>query len=293
MRNLTEANLTYAVLEKLKDCRDPRFKQVMSSLIRHLHAFVRDVELTEAEWLTAIRFLTATGQKCDEKRQEFILLSDTLGVSMLVDAINHRGPEGATETTVLGPFFVRGAPELASGADVSAGVSGEPVFVSARVSTPDMKPIAGAEVDIWQTDGQGRYDVQIHDLDGPQLRAKFRTAADGSFSFRTVKPSSYPIPTDGPVGEMLVRMGRHPYRPAHIHFMVSAPGYESVITHLFVEGDGYLDSDAVFGVKDSLVVPFVRHETGNAPDGTTMQTPFYTVHYEFGLKTAARIAERV
>jgi len=284
MRDLSESTLTAAVLERLVDCRDPRFQQVMSSLIRHLHAFVRETELTEAEWLTAIQFLTATGQRCDDKRQEFILLSDTLGVSMLVDAINHRMPEGATESTVLGPFFVQGAPSLPNGADLAPGIAGEPVFVSGSVRTPDGDPIAGATVDVWQTDAEGNYDVQMKELDGLRLRAQFQSGSDGRFSFRTVKPSSYPIPTDGPVGQMLARMGRHPYRPAHIHFKISAPQHQTVVTHIFVEGDAYLDSDAVFGVKDSLVAPFVRHPPGVAPDGSRLQEPFYTLEYDFGLK---------
>lgn len=287
MRDLTEANLTDAVLAKLVGTPDARLQQVMTSLIRHVHAFIREVELTEAEWFAGIQFLTATGQQCDDKRQEFILLSDTLGVSMLVDAINHRKPAGATESTVLGPFYVPGASELPNGANLGAGLRGDPALFSGRVLTVGGRPIPEAQIDTWQADAEGFYDVQRPNLHGMRLRGKFRTDVQGRFWFWTVKPTEYPIPTDGPVGHMLLKMGRHPYRPAHIHTIVSAPGYESVTTHVFVEGDRYLDSDAVFGVKNSLVVGFVRHEPGTAPDGTKMDRPYCTVNYDFGLKVAA------
>jgi hydroxyquinol 1,2-dioxygenase len=286
MRNLTEANLTEAVLGKLEGATDPRFKQIMTSLIKHLHAFVREVELTEEEWFTGIQFLTATGQKCDDKRQEYILLSDTLGVSMLVDAINHRKPSGATESTVLGPFYVTGAPEMPLGANIAEGVKGEPTYFSGRVRASDGKPIAAATLDLWSTDGEGWYDVQLKQSESMRARGKIKTDADGRYRFWTIKPVSYPIPTDGPVGKMLLKMGRHPYRPAHTHMIVSAPGYEPVTTHVFVESDPYLESDAVFGVKNSLVANFARHEPGVAPDGKRMGVPYYTVGYDFGLKPA-------
>ena len=283
MRNLSEATLTDAVLAKLAGATDARFKQIMMSLIKHLHAFVREVELTDEEWLTGIEFLTATGQKCDQKRQEYILLSDTLGVSMLVEAINHRKPSGATQSTVLGPFYVPGAPEKPLGADIAEGVEGDPTYFSGCVRATDGKPIAGATLDLWSTDGQGCYDVQ-RGADAPmRARGKIRTDANGCYSFWTIKPVSYPVPTDGPVGRMLLKMGRHPYRPAHTHMIVSAPGYETLTTHVFVEGDRYLDSDAVFGVKNSLVAPFVRHEPGVGPNGRQMERPYYTVVYDFGL----------
>ena len=283
MRNLTEQNLTEAVLAKLEGATDARFKQVMTSLVKHLHAFVREVQLTEQEWATGIQFLTATGQKCDDKRQEFILLSDTLGVSMLVDAINHRKPSGATESTVLGPFYVAGAPELPIGSDIAEGVEGEPTYFSGHVLSPDGNPVAGATLDLWSTDGEGWYDVQLADAKGMRARGKIKTDTQGRYAFWTVKPVSYPIPTDGPVGKMLLLMGRHPYRPAHTHMIISAPGYEPVTTHVFVEGDKYIDSDAVFGVKNSLVAEFARHESGVASDGRRMNKPYYTVSYDFGL----------
>ena len=205
---------------------------------------------------------------------------------MLVDALNHRKPTGATESTVLGPFYVPGAPELPNGTNLAVGLPGEPTLFSGRVLTVDGKPIPGAQIDTWQADAEGFYDVQRPNLNGMRLRGKFRTEAQGRFWFWTVKPTAYPIPTDGPVGQMLLNMGRHPYRPAHIHTIVSAPGFEPVTTHVFVEGDRYLDSDAVFGVKDSLVVDFVRHEPGIAPDGTKLDRPYFTVQYDFGLQAA-------
>ncbi len=283
MSNLTEQNLVNAVLEKLEGAKDPRFKEVMTSLIKHLHAFVRETELTEAEWIRGIQFLTATGKKCDDKRQEYILLSDTLGVSMLVDAINHRKPGGATETTVLGPFYVSGAKDMPMWADIAGDAPGEPAYVFGRVLDVGGKPIAGSVIDVWQTDGEGFYDVQRPGGNETYARGKFTTAADGRYGFRTVKPVSYPVPTDGPVGKMLLGMGRHPYRPAHVHAIVSAPGYEKVATHLFVEGDAYLDSDAVFGVKHSLVVQFKPHTAGPTPDGGKSTAPFCTAEYDFRL----------
>lgn len=283
MSNLTEQNLVDAVLEKLQGAKDPRFKQVMTSLIRHLHAFVRETELTEAEWFAGIQFLTATGKKCDDKRQEYILLSDTLGVSMLVDAINHRKPGGATETTVLGPFYVSGAKDMPMWADIAGDAPGEPAYVFGRVLDVGGKPIAGATIDVWQTDGEGFYDVQRPGGNESYARGKFTTAADGRYGFRTVKPVSYPVPTDGPVGKMLLGMGRHPYRPAHVHAIISAPGYEKVATHLFVKGDAYLDSDAVFGVKRSLVVDFKSQPSGPTPDAKKSTEPFCTAEYDFRL----------
>ncbi len=274
-----EDRITEAVAARLDGAADARFREVMASLIRHLHAFVRETALTEAEWRAGIEFLTATGQKCDHTRQEFILLSDTLGVSMLVDAINHRRAEGATESTVLGPFHVRDAPEFPNGADLAAGVEGEPVYFAGTVRAVSGTPVGGALLDIWSTDGEGWYDVQ---KPGGALRARgrIRSDGDGRYAFWTVKPVSYPVPTDGPVGRMLLAMGRHPYRPAHTHMIVSAPGFAPLTTHVFVEGDPYLDSDAVFAVKRSLVVPFERQAPGTAPDGRRMSAPYHTVRFD-------------
>lgn len=288
MPNELETKLTDAVIARLSPEAEPRFRQIMQSLIRHLHGFVREVELTEEEWFEAIKFLTATGQKCDDKRQEFILMSDVLGVSMLVDAINHRSAEGTTETTVLGPFFVHGAPEIENGGDMAAGWSGEPTYVSGRVLSTEGKPIAGALLELWQSNSEGSYDVQLADTGGKQLRAKLRTDAEGRFRLRTILPTSYPVPTDGPMGLVLARMGRHPMRPAHLHFMVSAPGYETVVTHLFVKGDPYLESDVVFGVKDSLIVDFKRSESQAEAQKLGLTAPFYRASYDFVLQPAGK-----
>ena len=281
MGNAIEENLTEAVLARLTGAKDPRFRQIMTSVITHLHAVIRETELTEEEWFTAIQFLTSTGKKCDQRRQEYILLSDTLGVSMLVDSINHRMPAGATQATVLGPFYVSGAKEMPMWADIGEGVAGEPAYVSGRVLDLSGTPIAGAMLDVWQTDGEGFYDAQRGNE--PYARGRFTTGADGRYGFKTIKPVSYPVPTDGPVGRMLLGMGRHPYRPAHVHVIVTAPDYERVATHLFVEGDKYLDSDAVFGVKPSLIVDFEQHAAGTAPDGRHCDTPYWTAGFDFRL----------
>ncbi len=243
---------------------DPRLRQIMHALVTHLHAFIKDVEPTTKEWEAAIDFLTRTGQMCSDTRQEFILLSDVLGVSMLVDAINHRRPSGATENTVFGPFHVDGAPERAMGADISLDGKGESCLFEGRVLDLQGNPIDGAVVDVWSDNADGFYDVQQPGLQ-PEWnnRGVFRTGADGRYWFRGIKPVSYPIPDDGPVGQMLERVERHPWRPAHMHFLVHAPGYESVTTHTFVAGDPWLESDAVFGVKESLIVPFTRTEGGD------------------------------
>jgi hydroxyquinol 1,2-dioxygenase len=283
MRNLSEANLTETVVAKISARADARFREIASSLIRHLHAFVRDTELTEAEWLAGIQFLTATGHKSDDRRQEFVLLSDTLGVSMLVDAINHRKPGGASETTVLGPFYRAGAPDRAPWANMAEGLPGEPTYLSGRVLDTDGQPIAGAVLDVWQSDSDGMYDVQRPGGATTYARGRFVSGADGHYGVRTVKPVSYAIPTDGPVGVMLSAMGRHPFRPAHIHMIVSAPGFARVTTHLFVAGDPYLDTDAVFAVKQSLIVDFTAHARGPTPDGGHSATPFSTATYDFRL----------
>jgi catechol 1,2-dioxygenase len=255
----SEASSEAAVIDRLKDCNDPRFRQIMEAAIRHLHGFVKEVEPTMDEWFQAIRFLTATGQMCDDTRQEWILASDTLGASMLVDAINHRRPPGVTKNTVLGPFHVADAPRRALGDSIVLDGKGDPCFVSGVVTDENGQPIAGAELDVWQTNDDGFYDVQQpgHQPDY-NMRGIFTTDANGAFHFQTVKPLPYSIPTDGPVGAMLKRMGRHPMRPAHIHFIVKAEGYETLVTHIFVKNDPYLASDAVFGVKEDLIVEFQR-----------------------------------
>lgn len=280
--------LTEQVVMSFANAPNPRLREVLQSLVRHLHAFALDVNLTMSEWELAIGFLTQTGHMCDDKRQEFILLSDTLGFSMLVDAINHVSMEGTTETTVLGPFYVPPLKELAHGSDIGAGAEGTPLFVSARVVTPDGKPIAGAWVDVWQADDDGYYDVQKPGQE-ENLRARFRTDADGRLSFWSIVPTSYPIPHDGPVGKMLEAAGRHPYRPAHIHFMIGKDGYDTLVTHLFIEGDQYLESDAVFGVKEQLIVHLTDASEGRTGEGGS-SAPHKRISHTFGLKPSAPAA---
>ena len=281
MRDFNEDNATAAVLERMSGCNDPRLIQIMTSMITHLHAVVREVEPTTDEWAAAIEFLTETGRI--DQRQEFILLSDILGVSMLVDVINHRKPSGATESTVLGPFHLAGAPRKRMGDTISLDGKGDPAWIEGRVVDQEGKPIEGALLDVWQTSSDGAYDIQDPNQPEMNLRGLFTTGADGRFFFRAVKPSSYPIPTDGPVGKMLMAMGRHPMRPAHIHFIVGAPGFEPVTTHVFVDGDIYLDSDAVFGVKDSLIEPFVLKDDPAEAAKLGLGNPYTVARHEFAL----------
>ena len=286
-RDFNEFTSTTAVLERNVNCRDDRLREIMISVVTHLHAIVKEVEPTFEEWAFTIDFLTRTGQICDDKRQEFILLSDTLGVSMLVDAINHRRNSTATESTVLGPFHVAGSPRLQMGDSISRDGKGEPLYMSGKVLDESGSPIAGALLDVWQTSFDGFYDVQDDRQPEMNLRGQFITDGDGRYFFRSVKPASYPIPSDGTVGTMLAALGRHPMRPAHVHFIVSAPGYQSVTTHVFVDGDPYLDSDAVFGVKESLIVPFVRHDDPEAAERLGLGNPFFTAEYDFVLVQAS------
>jgi hydroxyquinol 1,2-dioxygenase len=291
VRNFDERSITAAVCERVGQASDSRTRQISDALVRHLHDFVREIEPTQEEWSQAIAFLTRTGHMCDANRQEFILLSDALGVSMLVDAINHRLPGGATETTVLGPFYVQEPPELPLGANISPGLEGVPLLVTGSVRAADGSPLTGATVDVWHSDGDGYYDVQQLDDDhGLAMRARLRAAKDGAFHFWTIMPAAYPIPDDGPVGEMLAAQGRHPYRPAHVHFMIAAPAHEQLVTHVFVDGDAHLDSDVVFGVKDSLIRPFAEMSAGTAPDGTPVDRPYRHLHYDFVLAPQRRTA---
>lgn len=243
----------------------------MQSLVTHLHAFIDEVELSEEEWLAGIGFLTEAGQLTNEERQEFVLLSDVLGASMLVIGQSHPVTESATESTVFGPFFVNGSPRFETGGDLSNGALGEPCHVSGRVTGTDGLPIAHARVDVWQADEAGKYDVQYDD-GVVRGRGHLYSDRDGSFSFRTVRPTAYPIPTDGPVGRLMEATNRSAMRPAHIHFRITAAGYEPLTTHLFAAGDEFLDTDAVFGVKQSLVVPFTKADSG------------WVVHHEFVLQ---------
>jgi protocatechuate 3,4-dioxygenase beta subunit len=284
-----DRELTKEVIRSFDHTPDPRLKFILTELVGALHDFVRKTDLSFDEWNTAIDFLTRTGEACTSVRQEFILLSDILGVSMLVDAVNHRERHGATQTTVLGPFYVGEHKVTPNGTDISAGISGEPMFVKSRVTGVDGKPIAGCKIDVWHADDAGFYDSQkpTYASDGPSLRARFITDGDGRFSFRTILPRSYPVPTDGPVGELIRAGGRHAMRPAHIHFLVDAPGYEPLVTHVFIDGDEYLDSDAVFGVKDDLIATIEHHSDGAMPDGTPAKGPWHVMTYEFHMNPGA------
>jgi len=287
MRQFTEDTLTDAVLARLRDSSNARFKQIIASAVKHLHGFARDVQLTEEEWFEGIKFLTAVGQKCDDKRQEFILLSDILGVSMMVVALNHKTPPGATEATVLGPFFAHGAPEFEYGADFTKGatVEGETTWVTGRVLSTDGKPIPSAALDIWQARANGVYDIQDPEAEF-ELRGRVLTNAEGRYAFRTYKPQFYGVPDDGPVGDLLRAMGRHPMRPAHMHAIVSADGYQQVITHVFVAGDPYLDSDAVFAVKESLIGEFRKVDSPAEAKKLGVPAPFLRLDWDFHLAPA-------
>ena len=286
MRQHTEETLTDAVVARLGKTSDPRLRQVMTSLVKHLHAFAREANLTEEEWFEGIKFLTAVGQKCDDKRQEFILLSDVLGLSMMVVALNHKTPPGATEATVLGPFFAHGAKEYGYGADLRQGATqkGEDVWVSGRVLTMDGKPIPNALLDIWQAKADGIYDLQT---EGEfELRGRVKANEKGEYAFASYKPSFYSIPMDGPVGGLIRATTNNHMRPAHMHAIVSAPGYQQVITHVFVEGDPHLDGDAVYAVKDSLVGKYRKVDSPEEAKKLGMPNPFTKLEWDFRLAPA-------
>lgn len=282
-RNLADEDLTNAVLASFDGSSSERFQTVVQSMVRHLHAFMSDVRLTEEEWRTGIDFLTRTGHITDDKRQEFMLLSDVLGVSMLVIGLAGR-PEEATASTLVGPFFVDGSPQLANGDDIARGAPGEPCLVQGRVLSVTGEPIPDAHIEVWQADDEGFYDVQHAELSEARGRGHLSSGRDGRYWFWSVKPEAYPLPTDGPVGELLHAANRSPMRPAHLHFMVRAQGHETLVTHVFADGDEYLDTDAVFGVKGSLIASFVRHEAGTAPDGSAVAVPYHTLDYDLVLQ---------
>lgn len=284
----TEENSAEVVISRSADAPDARLAEVMAVVTKHLHAAVKEIEPTQEEWFEAIRFLTGVGHTCNDWRQEFILLSDCLGVSMLVDAINNRKPSGASESTVLGPFHVADAPELPMGADICLDQKGEPMLVRGRILGTDGQPVDGAKIDVWQANDEGFYDVQQKGLQPDfNLRGVFRTGPDGSYHFRGVKPKFYPIPDDGPVGQMLKKLGRHPFRPAHLHYILEAPGFETLITHIFDPDDPYIHSDAVFGVKESLLARFELVEDPARISAAGFDRPFYEVVHDFVLAPAA------
>ncbi len=279
MRNLDQHTITAAVHERFANTPDARLKKILHSLVQHLHDFAREVELTEAEWMQGIEFLTATGHMSDAKRQEFILLSDTLGLSMLTVAMNQQKPAGCTEATVFGPFHVADAPQYAHGEDVANGAVGVPCLVRGSVQGLQGEPIANALIDVWQADADGKYDVQYTGQQEQRARGVLRSGADGRFHFKSIVANAYPIPDDGPVGSMLRATKRHSWRPAHLHFMIEAPGYETLVTHVFRKGDVYLDSDAVFGVRQSLVADWVQQQDGS-----------YSLDFDFVLNPIAKSA---
>jgi hydroxyquinol 1,2-dioxygenase len=279
-----EARSAEIVNERMGAGTDPRLAAVMAVIIRHLHAAVKEIEPSHDEWLQAIRFLTGIGHKCTEWRQEFILLSDTLGVSMLVDAINARRPAGATENTVLGPFYVPNAPKYPNGGNICLDGKGEPLVVRGRIRDLAGKPIEGAMIEVWQSNNDGFYDVQQKGLQPEgNLRGVFTADRQGGYWFRSVKPRYYPIPDDGPVGSLLNALGRHPFRPAHLHFIVTAPGYDPIITHIFTPDCPYLAEDVVFGVKQSLIGDFIRVEDQDAARELGFAAPFWSVTWDFTL----------
>lgn len=293
MRQYNESTVTQAVLDSLAQCTDPRFKQLMKSLVDHLHAFVREVDLTEAEWAAAVEFLLETGKGSTPQRNEFVLLSDTLGVSMLVVSLAQarksatmKGATAATEATVEGPFYWQGAPDVALGANIGEGMPGDPALYCGRVTDIEGRPLAGALVDAWSGDGEGNYDVQLSNPPKMLGRGRMRTDEEGRYYFWSIKPSAYPIPDDLTTGTMLKRMGRQNWRPGHLHVMVSAERHVSLTTHLFASDSKYLDSDAVFAVRNSLVVDFEKHPAGKALDGRLMPTPYYVANYDFRLAPA-------
>jgi len=284
MKNSATAAITEEVLARVSQAPDKRIRQISEALVRHAHAFCEEVEPTIEEWRAGIEFLTRVGAMCSQTRQEFILLSDTLGISMLVDAINHGTGGETTETTVLGPFYVENPPIKPLGSFIAEGLEGAPMLVEGTVSNSAGAPIPGASVDVWHSDDEGYYDVQgeggLSHLTG---RARFETDEDGRFWFRSIIPRYYPIPYDGPVGDMLMAQNRHPNRPAHVHFMIAAPGYETLVTHLFLEGSPYLDSDVVFGVKEELTVRLDHQPAGLTKQGNTVDQDLAALRYDFVL----------
>lgn len=283
---VTEDNITDLAVARWATAHDPRLGEIMQSLVRHLHDFAREVRLTEAEWIAAMGWLKATGHISDDKREEFILASDVLGLSMLVVQMNHRLDERATPNTVLGPFHIDGSPPLGFGADMADGIDGTPLYVHGTVQDLDGKAVGGAVLDVWQADGDGLYEAQLP-VDEARLRAKYTAREDGTYCVRTVAPLGYAIPMDGPVGDLVGRTDISYFRPAHVHFLIDVAGYEPLVTHLFQAGAQYLDTDVVFGTKEELVVEFTEREPGPTPDGGTSDVPWREARYDFVLQASS------
>lgn len=286
MRDANEGNITEAVIASFAATADPRLKQILTSLVRHLHGFAREVELTHAEWGAAMDFLYKAARKTSRKRHEFILVSDVLGLSSLVDMMGSRGPAGTTERSVLGPFYIPRAPMLSHGGDLIRDNPGDPVLMRGRVHGPDAAPIEGAQIEVWQNAANGLYSNQDPAQHPDNLRCRMITAADGRYEFTTIRPVPYTVPTDGPVGTLLAATGRHPWRTAHVHFRVTAKGYNELVTELYPADDPYIDADAVFGVRASLAVPFRRNDSAEDARRHNLAVPFWTVDYDFGLSPA-------
>ncbi|WP_029432004.1 dioxygenase [Blastococcus sp. URHD0036] len=284
MELVTEDNITDLAVQRWQTAHDPRTAEVMTALVRHLHDFAREVRLTEAEWIAAVQWLNRTGQISSEKREEFILASDVLGLSMLVVQMNHRLDPAATPATVLGPFHIPGSPELGFGGDMSDGLTGVPLYVHGHVRDLAGAPVPDARLDVWQADDEGLYESQHPAVDEARLRGIYRTRDDGSYCVRTIAPRGYSIPMDGPVGDLVSGTDISHFRPAHVHFLLDVPGFEPLITHLFQEGAEYLDSDVVFGTKQELVVRFEQREPGPTPDGGSSDVPWAEARYDFVLQ---------
>ncbi len=283
----TEADSVEVVTGRNANAKDARLAEVMEVITRKLHEAVKEIEPTQDEWFEAIQFLTRTGHMCNDWRQEFILLSDVLGVSMLVDAINARRPTGASENTVLGPFHVADAPEYEMGTNICLDQKGEDMVVRGRILDTEGNPVAGARIDVWQANDEGFYDVQQKGLQPDfNLRGVFTTGEDGTYWFKAVKPKFYPIPDDGPVGQLLGRLGRHPFRPAHLHYIISAEGYDTLTTHIFDPDDPYINSDAVFGVKESLLADFRKESDPAKAAAMGFAGPYWDVSFDFVLARA-------
>jgi hydroxyquinol 1,2-dioxygenase len=281
---VTEENITDLAAGRWATAHEPRARELLTALVRHLHAFARETRLTEAEWMAAIQWLNTAGQISDEKREELILTSDVLGLSMLVVQMNNQLQEEATPATVLGPFHIDGSPELGFGEDMSEGLPGTPLYVSGVVRGLDGTRVGGAVLDVWQADAEGAYEAQIADVDEARLRARYTTREDGSYCVRTIAPKGYSIPVDGPVGALIRLTDISHFRPAHVHFLLNVPGYRPLITHLFQEGAEYLDSDVVFGTKQELVVAFEDRDPGPTPDGGSSDVPWREARYDFVLQ---------
>jgi hydroxyquinol 1,2-dioxygenase len=283
MQLVTEDNITELARQRWGTAHDERTRELLTALVQHLHDFAREVRLTEAEWMAAIQWLKRTGQISDEKREEFILASDVLGLSMLVVQMNHRFDPAATPATVLGPFHIEGSPEMEYGADMSDGLPGVPLFITGTVRSLDGTPVGGAVLDVWQADEEGAYEAQL-EVDEARLRAKYTSREDGGYCIRTIAPKGYSIPMDGPVGDLIRRTEISHFRPAHVHFLLNVPGFRPLITHLFEEGAEFLDSDVVFGTKQELVVGYTHHEPGATPNGGNIDRPWVSAAYDFVLQ---------